>query len=120
MFNVFYYFSSRGDRVVETFIQRLDPKTRAKVERVIDLLQELGPNLLRPHADIVSGKIRELRIRFASDHIRILYFFFLKDHIILLHGFRKKTQEIPRKEIEQTERNMTDFVERYQRGEIEL
>lgn len=103
---------------MEDFIAQLDPKTKLKIDRSLDRLKEEGPNLHRPYADVVVGKIRELRIRFASDQIRILYFFFLKDKIVMLHGFRKKTSEIPFREIAQAERNMIDYMNRYEKGEV--
>ncbi|MBU1122881.1 MAG: type II toxin-antitoxin system RelE/ParE family toxin [Candidatus Omnitrophica bacterium] len=73
----------------------------------------------RPYADVVQGKIRELRIRFGSNFYRFLYFFFGKK-IIITHGFSKKTDNIPQREIVRAERLMQDFLERYQGGEIKL
>ncbi len=120
MYKIHYYATARGEGVVKDFIFSLSPKTEKKVFRAIDLLEEHGPELRRPHADSVKGKIRELRIRLAQDHIRILYFFFPGETIVLLHGFRKKTNEIPIREIEQAGRNMNDFIARYLKGEIEI
>ena len=115
-----YKPTHRGDYPVKDFIQQMDKKSRAKVWRYIALLEEHGPNLLRPYADYVRDKIRELRIRIQAGNVRIFYFFFLKGNIILLHVFKKKTQELPEKEIEQAEKNMEDFILRHQRGEFEL
>lgn len=117
MFKIHYYTTVRGEKVVEDFIFSLSPKTQDKVFWVIDLLSEYGPMLRRPYADSVQGKIRELRIRFAQDHIRILYFFFRNDTFVLLHSFRKTTKEVPLHEIKQAERNMSDFMIRYRKGE---
>ncbi len=110
MYEAVFYQTPRGEYPVLDFIKALDKKTRAKIYRYIELLEKEGPNLLRPYADHVRGKIRELRVRFSSTNVRIFYFFFLEDNIVLLHAFKKKTQELPVGEIEEAERNMLDWV----------
>ena len=120
MYEVKFYPAPRGNYPVKDFIQQMDKKSRAKIWRCIALLEEHGPNLLRPYADYVKDKIRELRIKLYAGNVRILYFFFLKNNIILLHAFKKKTQKLPEREIEQAKRNMEDFILRYHRGEFEL
>ncbi|MBU0896917.1 MAG: type II toxin-antitoxin system RelE/ParE family toxin, partial [Candidatus Omnitrophica bacterium] len=64
--------------------------------------------------------IRELRIRIQAGNVRIFYFFFLEGNIILLHAFKKKTQELPEREIEQAKKNMENFISRYHQGEFKL
>lgn len=90
-------------------------KIRAKVAKWIDKLKKEGPNLPRPYADIVRGKIRELRVSFGSNECRFLYFFFSK-RIIITHGFLKKTDKIPEREIERAQRMMQHFLQRGKRG----
>lgn len=120
MYKIKFYPTHRGDYPIRDFIEQLDKKSRAKIWRHIALLEEHGPNLLRPYADYVRGKIRELRIKIQAGNVRILYFFFLKGNIVLLHACKKKTPELPEGEIEQAKRNMEDFILRYQQGEFEL
>lgn len=120
MHRIILYTTRRGDSPIDDFLDTLDVKARAKVSVFIDLLAQEGHRLLRPYADAVRGKIRELRIPYRTNQYRILYFFFQKDFIVLVHGFAKKTQEIPKREIEQAERNMQDFINRYRNGEIVL
>ena len=85
----------------------------------MEKLEQEGPNLPRPFADIIKGKIRELRVRFGSNNYRFLYFFFNKK-IIITHGFLKKTSKIFPGEIEKAERIREDFLKRYRGGEIKL
>ena len=81
-------------------------------------MEEYGPNLPRPYADVVRGKIRELRVIFASAQYRFLYFFHSK-HIIITHGFLKKTDRVPDSEIDRAQRIMADFEDRVKEGTIE-
>ena len=120
MYKAKFYQTRRGDYPVKDFIQDIDKKSRAKIWRYVELLEKHGPNLLRPHADHVRGKIRELRIRVKPGHIRLFYFFFRQENIILLHAFKKKTQELPETEIEYAEKNRKDFIWRYKQSEFDL
>ncbi len=120
MYSVHFYTDKRGIAPVRDFIKEFNKHSRAKIGRYISLLEHHGPDLLRPYADHVRGKIRELRVRTESGNVRIFYIFFVEKNIILLHAFKKKTQELPEREIEQAERNMKDFLERHSKGEIHL
>ena len=118
MYTVHFYEDSRGHISVKEFLRELNKESRVKIARYIDLLEQHGPDLLRPYADHVRGKIKELRVRVSDGNVRVFYFFFIEKRVILLHAFKKKTQELPEREIEQAERNMEVFLKRYQNGEI--
>ena len=79
------------------FIKSLEKPTIAKVLRIIDLLEKFGHNLGLPHSKKVGAQLYELRIRGAQE-VRLFYIFH-KSRIFLLHGFIKKSQRIPRREI---------------------
>ncbi|MGB2599240.1 MAG: type II toxin-antitoxin system RelE/ParE family toxin [Candidatus Omnitrophota bacterium] len=111
MYEVFFYEDEKGNCQVDDFLENLQLKERAKLEKWIEKLEQEGPNLPRPFADIVKGKIRELRIRFGSNSYRFLYFFNGKN-IIITHGFIKKTDKIPHNEIKRAERSMKDFIKK--------
>lgn len=117
-FQIRFYKDRRGKKPVREFIFSLPKKTREKIWSWIDILSKEGPFLRRPYADKLSGKIYELRIRFASDNIRILYYFFLNDKIVMVHAFRKKDWEIDPKNIQIAERRMNEIIQRYEQGEI--
>lgn len=115
-YKVLFYTTHRGQSPIDEFLNRLDNPKRAKVEAYIALLQEKGPNLHRPYADHVRGKIRELR----PGNIRVLYCFFLKNYILLLLAIKKKVFRLLNRDIKQAERNMNDYIARYEKGEIVL
>ncbi len=85
------------DASLDKFIYSLEKPTIAKVLRVIDLLEKFGYNLGLPHSKKVLAQFYELRIRGAQE-VRLFYTFH-KSRIFLLHGFIKKSQKIPRREI---------------------
>ncbi len=117
-FQVLFYVTSNGRCPVEEFLHLLPIKVRAKFAKWIDKLQECGPDLPRPYADIARGKIRELRVIFASGQYRVLYFFHNRN-IIITHGFIKKTDLIPEREIERAQNMMLDYEQRVKKGEVE-
>ena len=90
------------------------PQIVRKTLALLSRLQSEGPNLIRPFADIVRGKIRELRVQRQSNQYRILYFFFHGNEIILLHGFKKKTQKLEERDLQIAENRMNDWSNRNQ------
>lgn len=114
-----FYVSRRGDCPLKEFLDLLPVKVKAKISKWIQKLEELGPDLPRPYADIVKGKVRELRVGFAGNQYRILYFFCYKS-IILTHAFIKKTDKVPENEIGRAERIMFDFEQRIKTGDVVL
>jgi len=104
-----FYVDERGRCPGREFLNEAQVKVRAKIAKWLEMLEREGPDLPRPYADIISGKIRELRISFSSHEYRVLYFFFGK-HIIITHGFLKKTQKIPFEEIQRADRCIKRFL----------
>jgi phage-related protein len=116
LFDLVLYTTERGVSPIDEFLDGLDKKSRAKVAAYLSLLEEEGPNLYRPYADVVRGKIRELRIRYRSNQYRVLYFFHVRDQIVLVHALSKKTQQLKEKDIELSERRMGDWMRRFPSG----
>jgi len=111
MYEVEFYKDRKERCFVVELLNKLQTKVRAKVVKWMDKLENEGPNLPRPYTDIARGKIRELRVSFGSNEYRFLYFFFGK-RIVITHGFLKKADRIPKRDIERAERIMKDFLER--------
>ena len=116
MYNLILYTTDRGDSPIDEFLDGLDKKSRAKVAAYLSLLEDEGPNLKRPYADVVRGKIRELRIHYSSNQYRVLYFFHMRDQIVLVHAFSKKTQQLKEKAIELAESRMEEWMRRFPAG----
>ena len=93
---------------VEKFILALEKQTVAKVIRTVDLLEKFEHKLGLPHSKKVSKDLFELRIR-GKQEIRLFYCFHNKS-IHLLNGFVKKSQKIPKKELNKDEGKRLDII----------
>ena len=63
-------------------------------------IQEYGLSVAIPHIKKLTGtSLWEIRI-LGNDSIRLLYVVIDKDGILVLHGFIKKSQKTPYKEID--------------------
>ncbi len=92
------YITPSGQPVVSKFIHELQNPTRAKVSRLLDLLETYGTDLSMPHAKALGDGLIELRVR-GKQEVRIFYAFASRRNIYLLHGFIKKTQTTPQREL---------------------
>jgi len=107
-----YYTDANGKEPVADFIDSLPVAAQAKVLRLTTLLADYGVLLKEPYTKQVKGKIRELRITDNLGAVRILYFTYTGRRFILLHGFIKKTDRTPQREIILAEKRMDDFLNR--------
>lgn len=112
MFEVDYYEDEGGRKPAKEFIDALDVKMRAKVFGRLELLEEHGSRLGMPFARHLEDGIYELRTVQGSNITRILYFFVVGERVILTHGFVKKTQKTPPREIGRAKRMRDDWRHR--------
>lgn len=99
-FEVEFFEKPDGTFPAEEFISSQDTKMKAKLYRLIELLEERGYELREPYSKMLEDGIFELRAKQGSDISRVLYFFVIGGKIILTNGFVKKTQKTPVREIE--------------------
>lgn len=113
MYDIIYYSKNDKYPLIE-FLNSLPKKDQAKILRDIDLLQEFGFSLGMPYIKKMqdSDGLWELRIKQSSNNYRVFYFSIKDNKIVLLHGFKKKTQKTPKKEIEIAIKRKQDFLER--------
>ena len=104
--SVEFYLDDRGESPVELFLLSLQPAERAAMLRGIALLATYGVQLRMPYARGIEGDLWELRAGAG----RVFYFIFRGRRCILLHGYRKKTQRAPRREIEVARRRQESWL----------
>lgn len=85
----------------EAFFKRQRGKVKDKIIWTLELIQELEriPETYLKHIENTDG-LYEIRVQQGSDIFRIFCFFDQGKLIILANGFQKKTQKLPKKEIE--------------------
>jgi phage-related protein len=97
-----YYQTAGGRSPVEDFLLALPEETRLEIADAIVLL-ESGQTLEMPLSRNLSGirpGLHELRMRDRAGQVRVIYYLKKGDAIYVVHAFRKKTQAIPRRELD--------------------
>ena len=74
-FEVEYFEKEDGTYPAEEFILSQDVKMRAKLFRLLELLEEKGNTLREPYSKSLDDGIFEIQTKFGSDITRVLYFF---------------------------------------------
>lgn len=85
------------DRFVE-FVLSLPVTVRGKSASTIDLLKKHGRNLGMPHSKKIHKDLYELRVK-GKIEARLIYGI-LSGKAYLIHGFIKKSNKTPKKEID--------------------
>lgn len=94
-----YYLSSQGDNPVKKFLDSLQISQKAKVFRIFQAYQAYGLSSIIPHTKkLHNTPLWEIRV-LGKDSIRVLYAVQTKHAIVVLHGFIKKSQKTPPKEL---------------------
>jgi phage-related protein len=82
-------------------LNQLPADMQAKLTRLLELIQQLGPLKLRePHVKKLEDKLWEMRFSGSDGISRVIYVTLTQKRIGLLHAFIKKTQKTPRQSIE--------------------
>lgn len=110
---IYYYTSASGDIPFDKFLDSLDEKQQRKIERVLAYIEEYGLVIAIPHVKkLADTPLWEIRI-LGQDNIRVLYASILKDSIVVLHGFAKKSQKTPLKELKTALARLQDWQNRF-------
>lgn len=97
---IVYYVSINGENPVSDFLDTLQKQTQSKVLRIFHNIEDYGLQSVIPHIKKLSGTpFWEIRV-LGQDSIRIIYVVAVEYQILVLHGFSKKTQRTPLKELE--------------------
>ncbi len=111
-FRVEFYVTPNGEEPAREFLDELDPKMRTKMFRTINMLAKNGSDLRPPYSEKLDKHIFELRAKVGSDISRVLYFFFVDRRIVLTHGFIKKTQKTPPRELERARKYYQEYMKK--------
>ncbi len=93
---------------VQDWVSKMPVGIRAAYAKLTGLLVEFGMDLRLPHSRAMGDGLFELRPKGREGIARIFYCTLVGKRIVVLHGFIKKTEETPRKELEIATRRMKE------------
>ena len=97
---IYYYISPTGDNPIEQFLDSLSERQQVKILRIFQYIKEYGLSAILPHTKKLTGtSLWEIRI-LGKDNIRVLYVIPTSNFVLVLHGFIKKSQKTPIKELQ--------------------
>lgn len=96
----------------EVFLKTLPPKIQDKIFKIIEAIETLQ-RVPAHYLKLVNAahQLYEARIQLGSNQWRVFCFFEDDKLVILLHGFQKKTQKTPRKEMDKAIHLMSRYHE---------
>lgn len=94
------------------FVKSLPEKMQDKITKTIVYVETLRmvPEKYLKHIEGTRG-LYEIRVKLASDIVRVFCFFDGDKLVVLLSGFQKKTQRTPKKEIDRAVKLMHEYFE---------
>ncbi|MFD2531800.1 type II toxin-antitoxin system RelE/ParE family toxin [Gracilimonas halophila] len=110
-----FYRTKTGNCPVEDFLQSLPDKQSKKVVwtlRVVRDLEQVPTQYLKKLKS--TDDIWEVRATLGNNTFRLLGFFDGPKLIVLTSGFAKKTNKVPKQEIETAEERKRDYYRRKQ------
>jgi phage-related protein len=96
---------------VQVDIAALPATLKARYFHLTDRMEVHGPNLGEPHTKAFGEGLFELRLKGAEGIARVFYCTLVGRRIVMLHGFIKKSQKTPARELKlarQRQKEMQD------------
>jgi phage-related protein len=90
----------QGNHPVWAYLDGLSKGARAKAYAVLDQLTEHGNRLGMPLSRALGGGLFELRVTHPEGPFRLIYCFRSGRRIVVLYAFTKRTEQIPREDLE--------------------
>ncbi len=111
-YKVVYYLSSTGDKPFSKFLDTLEKRQQAKIIRLFQYIKQYGLEAISKHTRKLSDTpLWEIRI-VGKDNIRVIYFIPKAYTVLVLHGFVKKKQKTPKKELNIAMKRYNDWLKR--------
>ncbi len=107
-----YYYSEGTRQPLKEFVDSPFPKAKSKILKNLLLLSEFGPDIGYPLISNVERNLWELRTVYQGNQYRILFAVISGKIILLTHGFQKKTQKIPKRDLDLAKRRLKYFLEK--------
>ncbi len=114
MREIIFYQTDFGDKPVADFLAELNPPTRAKVVRTLEILrsEQFVPTKFWQKMQ-GTDKLWEVRVEYAGNIFRIFACTAKGHRVVLLHGMQKKSQKTRLKDLEIAEQRMKRYFQRH-------
>jgi phage-related protein len=100
------YFHARVRAEIETWPADI----LADYARIVELLMEFGPRLRMPHSKAFGDGLFEIRPKGKAGIGRAFYCFLVGKRVVILHGFIKKSQQTPDRELKLARKRMKEIL----------
>ena len=108
---IYYYISASGENPFDKFLDSLSEKQQRKILRILTNIGTYGLTTAIPHIKKLTGTaLWEIRI-LGQDNIRVFYATLVENSILVLHGFSKKSQKTPSREIKTAIDRLNDWLD---------
>jgi hypothetical protein len=104
------YQEADGRVPLLNWLDNVPQKVQDKCIDKIELLEEFGYELRRPHCDILESGVYELRAKWQGVNYRILYGFVGESIVLVSHGCTKK-KKVPKIEIKKAIINLKNYIQ---------
>lgn len=112
MFKLYFYQTSSKREVVTDFILSFTELEITKIHNDLAQLSQFGLQLIAtPLLKKIyqNPALYELRIKTIRE-IRLIFYFCKPNTFVILHGFVKKTNKLPKKELDITIKRAREFI----------
>ena len=103
-----FYQNDNGSEPVRNWLKSLEKKDRKTIGEDIKTLQHGWP-VGMPLVRSLDKNLLEVRSKIRAGCVRVIFTIF-EDRIILLHGFIKKRQKTPKRELELSRKRLRKFL----------
>jgi phage-related protein len=98
------------NEAVRLWVHSLPVGIRAYYARITEVMRQYGPNLGMPYTRAKGEELFEIRARGQEGIARIFYCMVVRGTIMILHGFVKKTEKTPRRELATARRRLKEVL----------
>ncbi len=81
----------------------------ADLLHILEMIEDLGPNLGKPHTAPMGGGLFEIRAKGKEGIGRSFFAIAMNDEIVILHSFIKKSQKTPKKELDKARKRLKEL-----------
>jgi phage-related protein len=101
-----FYKTEDDESPVEEWMSSIPKTAYTKLIRNMKMLREFNITLKEPYVK----QLYEIRAKDTNGIYRVIYFAYTGKKFIMLHGFTKKTQKTPMKELKLSKQRMEEII----------